>query len=299
MNEPIAWINGAVQPFAQTAVPVWDLGVVAGASVTEMARTFAHRPFRIEQHVERLTTSLAALGFPQPWSPKDLIIAANLVVKANAALISSEQDLGIVLFSTAGSNPTYLAGNGCGTTTVVHTFVLPFDLWKTSLSKGVRLRIPQVRQIPDDCFPVAYKVRNRLHWWLADKQADEMEPGSKALLLDHDGFVTETSASCFYLVRDGGIVTPDRGILKSLSSQVVEELAGSLGIPFARRPIPVAELDEADEAFLSSTPVCLLHVSYINGRSCGTTIGGDVFNRLSKAWNELVGMDVAGQILQR
>jgi hypothetical protein len=41
MNAPIAWINGALCPFTQAAVPVWDLGVVAGASVTEMARTFA------------------------------------------------------------------------------------------------------------------------------------------------------------------------------------------------------------------------------------------------------------------
>ena len=41
-------------PYAQAAVPVWDLGVVAGASVSEMARTYAHKPFRLPQHLDRL-----------------------------------------------------------------------------------------------------------------------------------------------------------------------------------------------------------------------------------------------------
>jgi len=296
MNEAIVWINGSLCPFSQAAVPVWDLGVVAGASVTEMARTFAHRPFRLERHVQRLTTSLTALGFPQLWSSDSLLNAATQIVDHNAKLIQAGEDLGIVLFSTAGSNPTYLNGCSSQTTTVVHTFVLPFAGWKPGLLNGVRLQIPGVRQIPEDCFSVTHKVRNRLHWWLADREANTHESGSRALLLDHEGFVTETSTSCFYMIRGGHIVTSSRGVLNSLSSQIVEELAGVLQIPFERRPIPVAELAEASEAFLSSTPVCLLPVSHINGSQTGTAIPGPVFRRLTQAWSQLVGIDIAAQI---
>jgi branched-subunit amino acid aminotransferase/4-amino-4-deoxychorismate lyase len=296
MKEAIAWINGSLCPFSQAAVPVWDLGVVAGASVTEMARTFAHRPFRLERHVQRLMTSLAALGFPQPWSFESLLRAAIEIVDHNRKLIEAGEDLGIVLFSTAGSNPTYLNGDSSQTTTVVHTFVLPFGGWKSSLINGVRLQIPSVRQIPEDCFSVTHKVRNRLHWWLADQEAARREPGSRALLLDHEDFVTETSTSCFYMVRDGHIVTSSRGILNSLSSQFVEELAGSLQIPFERRPIPVAELVLSSEAFLSSTPVCLLPVRSINGSPTGSEIPGFVWRRLTQAWSQRVGIDIAGQI---
>lgn len=296
MNEALAWINGSMCPFSEAAVPVWDLGVVAGASVTEMARTFAHQPFRLEQHVRRLTTTLAALGFPEPWSAESLLSAATDVVHHNSKLIAAGEDLGIVLFSTAGSNPTYLNGCSSLTTTVVHTFLLPFEGWKSSLLNGVRLQIPSVRQIPEDCFPVTHKVRNRLHWWLADREANRLEPGSRALLQDHEGFVTETSTSCFYIVREGRIVTSSRGVLNSLSSQVVEELAASLQIPFERRPIPVAELAEVTEAFLSSTPVCLLPVSHINGSPTGTTIPGAVVCRLMQAWSQLVGIDIAAQM---
>jgi branched-subunit amino acid aminotransferase/4-amino-4-deoxychorismate lyase len=297
MNEAIAWINGSLCPFSQAAVPVWDMGVVAGASVTEMARTFAHHPFRLERHVERLMTSLTALGFPQPWPADSLHNAAMQIVDHNSKLIAAGEDLGIVLFSTAGSNPTYLSGCSTHTTTVVHTFVLPFAGWRSNFINGVRLQIPSVRQIPEDCFSVTHKVRNRLHWWLADQEASRRESGSRALLLDQDDYVTETSTSCFYIVRDDRIVTSSRGVLNSLSSQIVEEIAGSLQIPFERRPIPVAELTQASEAFLSSTPVCLLPVSHINGRQAGFAIPGPVFRRLIQAWSRLVGIDVAAQIV--
>lgn len=297
MSEPLAWINGLLQPFSQTGLPVWDLGVVAGAAVTEMARTYQHRPFRLDEHIRRLTNSLSTLGFPQTWPREQLAEAAQEIVRHNAELISENQDLGIVLFSTAGSNPTYLAGLGNQTTTVIHTFVLPFQMWRSGLLHGVRLRIPDVRQIPDDCFPVEHKVRNRLHWWLADQQAAKLEPGSKALLLDHAGFITETSTSCFYLVHDGKISTPDRGVLRSLSSEIVEELASVLQIQFCRRQISVDDLATADEAFLSSTPVGLLPVSYIDGRLFQLSQPDSVFTRLIENWETLTGVNPARQIL--
>ncbi len=297
MSEALAWINGLMQPFSQTGLPVWDLGVVAGAAVTEMARTYRHRPFRLDEHIGRLTNSLSALGFPQTWTSEQLAEAAQEIVRHNAELISEKQDLGIVLFSTAGSNATYLAGLSNQTTTVIHTFVLPFQMWRSGLQQGVRLRIPGIRQIPDDCFPVEHKVRNRLHWWLADQQAAKLEPGSKALLLDHAGFITETSTSCFYLVNDGKISTPDRGVLRSLSSEIVEELASVLQIPFCRRQISRDELSTADEAFLSSTPVGVLPVSHIDGRPFQFSQPNSVFTRLIEKWETLTGVNPARQIL--
>ena len=297
MNSPIAWMNGSILPYSQTAVPVWDLGVVAGASVTEMARTFGHKPFRLESHVHRLTASRHALGFPAAYSASELRSAVADVVRYNAPLIHTDSDLGIVLFSTAGSNVTYLGHRDDASTTVVHSFELPFALWRESFTNGVRLRIPSIRQIPPDCFSVTHKVRNRLHWWLADQEVARQEPGSKALLLDQDGFVTETSTSCFYIVRDGVIVTSDRSVLNSLSCRIIEELADSLGIPFEKREIQVSELAQAEEAFLSSTVVCVIPVSQIDGIAVGNGQPGSVFRQLVRAWSELAGIDVARQML--
>ncbi len=299
MTAPIAWMNGELIPYSQAAVPVWDLGIVAGASISEMARTFAHQPFRISRHLDRLFDAIRTIGFPLKYDQQQLVDAIAAVLTHNTSLISANRDLGIVIFTTAGPNPTYLGAEltkGIRPTTAVHTFELPFEIWRPLLRDGVSLRVSSVRQIPDRCFDVSLKVRNRLHWWLADQEATRQEPGSKALLLDHAGFITETSTSAIHLVRNGGIVTPDSCVLNSLSSQLVEEFAAYLGIPFERRPVPLGELEYASEVFLTSSAATLLPVSHINGAQIGTSIHGPVFRKLAGCWSERVGIDILEQL---
>lgn len=306
MSEPVAWMNGNLIPYSQAAVPVWDMGVVAGASVTEMARTFGHKPFRISQHLARLLDSLSKIGFPQQYENPQLLHAIDEVLAINLQQILTHSDLGIVIFSTAGPNATYLGAEvarGISATTAVHTFELPFATWRPQLRDGAHLRIANVRQIAVECFDVTLKVRNRLHWWLADQEVAKQEPGSKALLLDHAGFITETSTAALHLVCNGRIITPDSGVLNSLSSQLVEEFATTLSIPFERRPVPLGEIRYASEAFLSSSAATLLPVSHIGGERIGgektaPTFPGPVFNQLTAAWSQLVGIDIVQQILE-
>ena len=108
MTTPIAWMNGDLIPYEKAAVPVWDLGVVAGASVSEMARTFAHKPFRMSQHVDRLLFAIHKIGFPELYDKQQLLHAVSSMLAHNLSLIPPNRDLGIVIFSTAGPNPTYL-----------------------------------------------------------------------------------------------------------------------------------------------------------------------------------------------
>lgn len=298
-------MNGNLISYSQAAVPVWDMGVVAGASVTEMARTFGHKPFRTSQHLDRLLDSLSGLGFSQQYDKQQLQHAIDGVLARNLPEIRAHSDLGIVIFSTAGPNATYLGAEvakGISATTVVHTFELPFATWRPQLRDGVRLQISNVRQIPVECFDVSHKVRNRLHWWLADQAAARQELGSKALLLDHAGFITETSTAALHLVCNGRIITPDSGVLNSLSSQLIEELASRLGIAFERRPVPLGEIRYASEAFLSSSAATLLPVSHVGGErigteTAGTTFPGPVFSQMTTAWSQLVEINIAQQIL--
>lgn len=297
MNSPAAWINGTLKPCSETNVPVWDLGVVAGAAVTEMARTYAHQPFRLHRHVHRLCSSLRDLDFPFQGTEAELLQAAQEVTAQNSRLIPTGSDLGIVMFSTAGSNATYLGGASDRTTTVVHTFELPFALWRANVLSGVRLRVPEIRQLPEQSFPVRHKVRNRLHWWMADRAVNRTDPGSRALLLDESDNVTETSTSCFYAVVDGMVVTSATGVLRSLTSELVEEFCQRLSIPFHRGRLSGNDLTTISSAFLSSTPTGLIHVSHINGRELSAPSNDDPFTKLRACWNEYVGLDVQQQIL--
>lgn len=298
MTDPIAWKNGSRLRFCDLQLPVWDLGVVAGASITEMARTYRHRPFRLENHVSRLVESCDEIGFALPFPTGEILEATESIVKTNCGLIEKSDDLGIVIFVTAGGNPTYLGTRDVpAPSVVIHTFRLPLELWRPSAEDGVRLTIPSVKQIPEDSLPVHRKTRNRLHWWIADRQAAKVERGSRALLLDHAGHLTETSTSCFYGVIDGRIVTARSGVLDSMSCRLVEELADSLQIPFSHTDIRTDDIPKMTEAFVSSTPVGIFHVASIDGKTIGDGVPGPVCRQLREAWAKVTELNPTNQIL--
>src|SRR5262245_30529951 len=139
--------------------------------------------------------------------------------------------------------------------------------------------------------------RGRMHYYLAGKEAQRGDPDASALLLDLQGNITETSGSNFLIVERGTIVSPTLvNTLPGISRAVVIELAKRLGIPFVERDMQVHSVMNADEAFTSRTPFCLLAVTKINGVPIGDGKPGPVFQRLLTAWSEELGVDIARQI---
>jgi branched-subunit amino acid aminotransferase/4-amino-4-deoxychorismate lyase len=136
-----------------------------------------------------------------------------------------------------------------------------------------------------------------MHYFLADQEAANSEPGSRALLLDHRGLVSEASTAnaIAFFSNEGLISPPILQVLPGISMQVVTELAGRLNIRFINRDLTPEEFAGADEAFLTSTPNCLLPVTRFNGRPIGNGQPGKIFGQLLAAWNEMVGFDIAVQ----
>lgn len=298
MTLAAAWMNGEFIDYQTMAVPVWDLGVVAGASITEMARTYQHRPFRLERHLDRLISSCNQLKFVLPYSHQELLSAALQLVERNSKALSLDSDFGIVVFVTAGANATYLGNQPLPSATVgVHTFELPFHLWKNSATHGTQLVTTSIRQHDQQNLPVHLKIRNRLHWWLADQQAHEMKAGSKALLLDAEDRITETSTSAFYAVIDGNIVTPKANVLQSMSRQMVSEAAAAAGIKFERQDLRIEDLQTATECFGSSTPVGILPIASVNDQKFPVASATSVIPLLLDYWQMQTGVNPRDQLL--
>jgi branched-chain amino acid aminotransferase len=300
MVPPIAYLNGQFLPQAEARLPLHDAGFVFGATATDLCRTFRHRLFRLPDHLVRFRQSCALARIPQPLSDVELTRIAEELVTHNAEQLKSDQDLALVLFATPGSVGYYggLPGDpGDGPPTLgMHTFPIPFARYRRFFQQGVSLVMPKTRHVPAISVDPRAKVRSRLHWWVAEQEARDFEPGAVGLLLDHEGRVTETAGANFLIVKDGTVLSPPRSaILNGISLLVVEELCSENGIPFREAPIHVDDCLEADEAWLASTPYCIAGVSRINGRAIPWP--GPIWKRLLSAWGNRVGLDIAGQIL--
>lgn len=304
MPEAVVYLNGRMVPASQAHLAIFDAGIVLGATVTEMTRTFRQVPYRLDDHLDRLFRSLKYTRMDIGLSKEQLAAASRELVAHNARLVDPADELGLIHFVTAGEFPTYAgsAGRTARTTPTVcaHTFPMPFELWDEKLEKGQHLVTPSIRHVPPQCYDPKMKYRSRMHYYLADKEAQLVDPEAAALLLDLDGNVTETGGSNFLIVERGTIVSPTLvNTLPGISRSVVIELASCLGLPFVERDIQVHSVMNADEAFTSSTPYCLLPVTKINGVPIGDGRPGPVLKRLLAAWSESVGLDIAGQIREQ
>ena len=300
MSEPLVYLNGQLVPASQASLKIYDAGVVLGATVTEMTRTFRHQPFRLEDHISRLYRSLKYTRLEIGLSPEELERVSRELVASNARLMGASDELGLIHFVTAGEFPVY-AGSAAADgpmkpTVCAHTFPLPFAIWAKKMREGAHVVTPSIRHVPPQCFDPKMKYRSRMHYFLADHEARLVDPDAVALLLDLDGNVTETSGANFLIVERGTIVSPTlRNILPGISRQTVIELAARLGIGFMERDIQVHSVMNADEALLASTPFCMMPVTRINGVAIADGQPGPIFRRLLAAWSELVGLDIASQ----
>lgn len=302
MPEPLVYLNGNMLPASQAHLAIYDAGIVLGATVTEMTRTFNKRPFRLEDHLDRLFRSLKYTRMDIGLSKEQLKSISLELVANNAKLLGEGDELGLIHFVTAGEYPTYagMAGRAARTTPTVcaHTFPMPFELWVQKMQLGGHLVTPAIRHVPPQCYDPKMKYRSRMHYYLADHEARQVDPDAAALLLDLNGNVTETSGANFLIVEAGKIVSPTLdNTLPGVSRATVIELAEKLGIPFVVRDIQVFSVINADEAFISSTPFCLQPVTRINGIPIADGKPGPVFRRLLAAWSERVGLDILQQII--
>jgi branched-subunit amino acid aminotransferase/4-amino-4-deoxychorismate lyase len=244
---------------------------------------------------------LEATGIDPDEGDKQITKLAEKLVEHNVGLVKPNQDLALVLFATPGPIGYYVGQPGAAgeapATIGMHTFPLPVERYRPFHLQGIHLVVPDTRHVPIECVDPHIKQRSRMHWWMAQKQAQAKEPGSQALLLDLGGHVTETAVANFLIVRKGTVVSPPwKNILQGISLLVVRESCAELRIGFEEDNLGVNDCLKADEAFLTSTPYCLAPVSRLEGKPLPWP--GPVFQRLLAAWSEKVHMDIRGQIME-
>jgi branched-subunit amino acid aminotransferase/4-amino-4-deoxychorismate lyase len=291
MTKLLAYANGSWIPAQELSIAVDDVGFLLGVTITERLRTFGGQVFRLPEHLARMRRSLEIVGLDAAAIVDEFTAAVPQFVAKNAAQIAAGDDWSITAFATPGVSST-------GRPTVcVHGGPLQFHQWATAYENGLPAMVSDVRQVPDNCWPSELKCRSRMHYYLAEKRATKRQPGARAILLDQEGYIAESTTAnvIIYREHEGLSTPPDDHVLVGISLGVVHELAGQLGIPFMRRRISPDELQTAGEIMLASTSVCLLPVVECDGRPVGDGRPGPTFSRLLSAWGEMVGVDVAAQ----
>ena len=287
--EPIAWLNGGFVSLEEASLSIFDAGVTTGAAVTERLRTFRHQPFLLDEHLARLQTSAEAAFVRLRESTESIRSIVLDVVERNAACISADDDLAISVFATDGvaASPTLFASAS----------PIPARDYARSYEAGIALAIPPTVAMPTSVISPQIKTRNRLHWHIADRQAEQFDTGSKALLVDTDGFVTETASGNLFIGRGRKLLTPRRDrTLHGISQAYVMSLALQAGFAVTETDLSVDDVLSSDEAFLTSSVYCMLPVVRLNRCTIGNGRPSDIYRAVLEAWSRRVGVEIVEQM---
>lgn len=108
-----------------------------------------------------------------------------------------------------------------------------------------------------------------------------MDPRAEALMLDLGGNMAEGAGTNFLFLSQGRICAPNRRqVLGGVSMETVLELADQLDIPWEEGDFTTHDVYTADEAFLTSTPFCLIPVVSLNGVNIGSGTPSPIANHL-------------------
>jgi branched-chain amino acid aminotransferase len=301
-RDRVAYFNGRIVPEREVRVPFRDRGFKYGDAVFDTTRTFGHRVFKLQEHLERLYRSLRYLRIDPGVGIDAMQAATEEVLRRNLALLEPDEDYWVTQRVTRGLDPADRAVFGQdGPTVIVECLPLPLRERAALYRDGIRVVVPSVRRAAPDALSPRTKTNNYLNVIMGDLEAKARDPEAWAILLDSSGNLAEGIGSNIFLIRDGAVYTPrEQFVLAGISRETVIELGRELGIPVHERDLDLFDAYNADEAFLTSTSLCICPVRSVNGVAIGAgAVPGPVTRRLTEAYCRLVDFDFVAQYVKR
>lgn len=288
--EGIINVNGRITPIHQATIPVFDHGFLYGDSIFETMRTVdhekGHSPFQLSKHIDRLFHSARGLSLKIPFSKKYL---TNEIFKTIRAYYKKypPSELYVRLIVTRGYGDIGFDPKLCPKPSLVIILKKLKPLPRKFYEKGVEVAlVPVIRNHPRALDP-NIKSGNYLNNILAYMEAKK-RGAFDAILLNDEGYLTESSNSNLFLIKGGQIQTPslESGVLRGLTRAFIIEIARKHDLRVEETRIKEDGLFQSDECFLSSVLKRILPVTRCNGQPIGTGKVGPLSQKLMTLFDQ-------------
>jgi branched-chain amino acid aminotransferase len=258
-----AWMRGAVIPIAEATIGVNDWGVTRSDITYDVVPVWKGGFFRLEDYLDRFEASMASLRLDVGMSRADIRGALNAMVARSGlrdSYVAMVASRGVPLIP--GNRDPRTCANHFYAWCVPYIHVIPQEV----AAKGASVWIAkEVRRIPEDS--VNPRAKN-YHWGdITQGLFEAKDRGFETVvLLDHAGNVTEGPGFNVFAVKDGRVITPERGVLHGITRRTVLDICAERGVATETRALPLAELLEADEVFLSTSGGGAVPVTRVDDR---------------------------------
>lgn len=245
MVRPVALVNGTESALDQASLAITDAGVQRGDGAFEAVGIWDARPFRLDDHLERLDRSLAAIG---------LAPAPAEALRADIACVMAGQ-------TGDGALRVFVTSTGSRIVSVSEPPV------RTQLRRLGSQPAPWIRPL-GTYGPAAAKTMSYSPNMSASRAA-QRAGADDALLVSLEGVVLEGPTFAVMWVHDGRIAAPtlDLGLVDSISRRTVLDLASEMGIEHDTGRYRLDDVLAADEVMTSSAVRPLVPLVAVDDRA--------------------------------
>lgn len=272
----IVYLNGRFTSASDAHISPMDRGFQFADGVYEVIPVFGGRPFRMDEHLQRLGYSLDEVRIPRP-APHETLAALVLEMVAR----NGSGNLAVYLQVTRGTpewrehgfpvpaiRPTiFMTVSPLGSTAID-------DPHNATGASAITAEDP--RWLRCDIKSVALLPNVLLRQLAA-------EAGAIETIMLRAGQLTEGTATNVFVVNQGRISTPPLSprILSGITRALVLEICRRHGIAAEERCVSATELESADEIWVTSSTKDVLPIVRLDGRSVSTGRPGPVWKALA------------------
>ncbi len=280
-REGFIWMDGEMLPWKEAKLHFLTHALHYGTQVFEGERAYNGQIFKSREHSERLFHSAEIIHMDMTMTIDELEKVKMEVLKANnlenayirAAAWRGAEQMGIDV-----------------TGTETHVAVAAWD-WGSYFDpdireKGISLKTSPWRKPAPNTAPTAAKTASLYNLSCMVKAEVKKDGFTDALMLDHEGYVAESTGANLFAIRDGALHTPtaDR-FLDGITRRTVIGLANDMGIKVEERRIKPEELESFEEIFLTGTAAEVTAVGKIDEIEYSV---GPITRSLRTAYEDLV-----------
>jgi len=276
----IGFMDGEYLPVSEMRLPVTDMGFQLGDMCYDAVHVHKGRFFRLKDHLDRWDHSIAERRYQSLGYDREQVAEVLHGCVARAGL----KEAMITFVATRGSPATaHKDLRTCKNRFMVWAVPYYQVFSESEASIGSDIVVANTIRIPPEAVDPTIKNFGRLDFVRALFEAYDRE-AKYAVLLDQEDNVAEGRGWNIFVLRDGVLTSPDRGVLEGITRKTVVELAARMNIDCRLTRVPVDDLRRADEVFISSTAGGIMPVRSIDKVAVGDGAPGPVTMRLSEMY---------------
>ncbi|MEO1090452.1 MAG: branched-chain amino acid aminotransferase [Pseudomonadota bacterium] len=237
------WLDGDFVPWREAKLHVLSHGLHYASAVFEGERAYGGTVFKLTEHSERLVASARHMGFELPYDAAAIDAATRATI--------AKHGLGDCYVRPVAWRGGEMMGVSAQASRI-HVAIAAWE-WGAYYNDLRLTRAIYDRPSPRSA-PVQSKAAGLYMICTLSKHAAEAKGFGDALMLDHEGYVAETTGANVFLVMGDTLHTPlpDR-FLDGITRRTAIGLAKARGFAVVERRILPDELAAADEVFVTGT----------------------------------------------